>query len=95
MNVIHLHIFFISRKHDENFEPSDPYMYLCKDPPHIFYFIFSRFLRFFPTRPSAWNTLILRHPVYYFCGGREKVGKSKMLIFQGNDSKFHIIPKIL
>jgi hypothetical protein len=29
------------------------------------------------------------------CGGREKVGKSKMLIFQGNDSKFHIIPKIL
>jgi hypothetical protein len=30
-----------------------------------------------------------------FCGGREKVGKSKMLIFQGNDSKFHIIPKIL
>jgi hypothetical protein len=31
----------------------------------------------------------------YFCGGREKVGKSKMLIFQGNDSKFHIIPKIL
>jgi hypothetical protein len=31
----------------------------------------------------------------YICGGREKVGKSKMLIFQGNDSKFHIIPKIL
>jgi hypothetical protein len=31
----------------------------------------------------------------YFCGGREKVGKSKMLIFQANDSKFHIIPKIL
>jgi hypothetical protein len=31
----------------------------------------------------------------YFCGGREKVGKSKMIIFQGNDSKFHIIPKIL
>jgi hypothetical protein len=30
-----------------------------------------------------------------FCGGREKLGKSKMLIFQGNDSKFHIIPKIL
>jgi hypothetical protein len=31
----------------------------------------------------------------YICGGREKVGKSKMLIFHGNDSKFHIIPKIL
>jgi hypothetical protein len=29
------------------------------------------------------------------CGGREKLGKSKMLIFQGNDSKFHIIPKTL
>jgi hypothetical protein len=33
--------------------------------------------------------------LFKYCGGREKVGKSKMLIFQGNDSKFHIIPKIL
>jgi hypothetical protein len=38
-------------------------IYLCKDLPYIFYFIFSRFLRFFPTRPPPWNTLILRHPV--------------------------------
>jgi hypothetical protein len=38
--------------------------------------------------------IILRY-LLYICGGREKVGKSKMLIFQGNDSNFHIIPKIL
>jgi hypothetical protein len=59
-------IFFISRKHDEKFEPSDPYIFVKSPLPYIFYFIFSRFLRFFPTRPSTWNTLILRHSVSRF-----------------------------
>jgi hypothetical protein len=40
-------------------------IYLCKNPLYIFYFIFSRFLKFFPTRPPTWNTLILWHPVYF------------------------------
>jgi hypothetical protein len=46
-------------------------------------------------RGNEENMVLIAVYVDNICGGREKVGKSKMLIFQGNNSKFHIIPKIL
>jgi hypothetical protein len=64
MNVNHLYFLF-EENMKKTFEPSDPYIFV-KTLPYIFYFIFSRFLGFFPTTPQTWNTQIVRHPVCIF-----------------------------
>jgi hypothetical protein len=52
-------------------------------------------LNWYAVSPPFCDLILEPDDSLYIRSGREKVGKSKMLIFQGNDSKFHIIPKIL
>jgi hypothetical protein len=61
MNVNHL--YFLFEEYMMKSLNLQTHIYLVKTPPYIFSFIFLRFMRFFPTRPPTWNTLILRHPV--------------------------------